>query len=153
MLSAATHSTHFRDHDVDSLVVCSLLITICNGSSAYGFRSFSSNRHILVTSSRRCREQYLKTDDNDDDNKEFLDPDNKTDNLDIDALLDTPIFDPEKSNSWFANLVRDDYNTAEALYAGLIIAAGVIASQEALRFVKYGGSGYIPFHGGGGKLF
>ena len=135
---------------ISSFVV--VVISIYFSTSVYGFQSFSSNRHIHVTpSSRRCRKQYLKT-DNDDDNNKFLDRDDRADELDIETLLDTPIFDPEKSNGWFADLVRNDYNTAEALYAGLIIAAGVIASQEALRFVMYG-SGYVPFHGGGGKLF
>jgi hypothetical protein len=77
---------------------------------------------------------------------------NKGNELDIDSLLDTPLFDPDTSDSWFANLVKNDYNTAEGLYAGIIIAMGVILSQEALRYVKYG-SAYVPFHGSGGRLF
>jgi hypothetical protein len=101
----------------------------------------------------RSTDLHLQTDPNDDDTNshELID---LSDQLDMDSLLDTPVFDPDKSNSWFANLVRNDYDTAEALYAGFIIAIGVILSQEALRFVKYGGSGYVPFHGGGGgQLF
>ena len=74
--------------------------------------------------------------------------------MDINSLLDQPFFDPDKSDNWFANLVKSDYNTAEALYAGFIIIMGVVFSQEALRLFKYGSSGYVPFHGGGGgKLF
>ncbi|KAL7507886.1 hypothetical protein ACHAXN_004971 [Cyclotella atomus] len=77
---------------------------------------------------------------------------NEGNELDIDSLFDTQLFDPDKSDSWFANLVKNDYTTAEGLYAGFIIAVGVILSQEALRFEKYG-SGYVPFHGSGGRLF
>ncbi|KAL3805336.1 hypothetical protein HJC23_009043 [Cyclotella cryptica] len=73
----------------------------------------------------------------------------------INDLLDQPLFDPDSpsnTNNWFANLVKNDYDTAEALYAGIIITLGVIASQEALRMVKYGAA-YVPFHGTGGRLF
>ena len=104
---------------ISSFVV--VVISIYFSTSVYGFQSFSSNRHIHVTpSSRRCRKQYLKTDNDDDNKNKFLDRDDRADELDIETLLDTPIYDPEKSNGWFADLVRNDYNTAEALYAGLI---------------------------------
>ncbi|KAL7538144.1 hypothetical protein ACHAWF_006005 [Thalassiosira exigua] len=60
----------------------------------------------------------------------------------IDAFLDAPLFDPDapsNENNWFANLVKDDYDSAEALYAGVVVMLGVIVSQELLRIVKYGG--------------
>ena len=67
----------------------------------------------------------------------------------IDAFLDKPFFDPNESNNWFANLVKNDYYTAESLYVGVIVIFGVILSQEMLRIVKYGGFS----SGSGGKLF
>jgi hypothetical protein len=59
---------------------------------------------------------------------------------------------------WFANLVERDYETAEALYASLIIVLLVIISQELLRIQISGGlDHYVPFarisaggNGGGG---
>ncbi len=74
----------------------------------------------------------------------------------IDAFLEKQIFDPESESNqdnWFANLVKNDYDSAEALYVGVFVFAGVVVSQELLRIVKYGES-YIPFgQGGGGNLF
>ena len=73
----------------------------------------------------------------------------------IDAFLDKPIFDPDSESNqdnWFANLVKNDYDSAEALYVGVVVIVGVIVSQELLRIVKYGGN-YFPFGGGGGNLF
>eukprot|EP00569_Conticribra_weissflogii_P005118 CAMPEP_0171344568 /NCGR_PEP_ID=MMETSP0878-20121228/19683_1 /TAXON_ID=67004 /ORGANISM="Thalassiosira weissflogii, Strain CCMP1336" /LENGTH=96 /DNA_ID=CAMNT_0011847785 /DNA_START=306 /DNA_END=596 /DNA_ORIENTATION=+ len=72
-----------------------------------------------------------------------------------DSFLDKPFFDPENPNNndnWFANLVKNDYDTAEALYVGAFLTIMVIVSQELLRIVKYGDM-YVPFGGGGGKLF
>lgn len=65
----------------------------------------------------------------------------------MDSFLDKPMFDPNapsNDDNWFASLVKNDYESAEALYAGAIIIFGVVVSQELLRMVKYGG-GYIPF--------
>ena len=67
----------------------------------------------------------------------------------IDKFLDTPFFNPNESNNWFANLVKNDYDLAEALYVGIVVVGGVILSQELLRIVKYGGF----TSGGGGNLF
>ncbi|KAL7519949.1 hypothetical protein ACHAWX_004704, partial [Stephanocyclus meneghinianus] len=56
----------------------------------------------------------------------------------LNDLLDKTLFDPNSpsnTNNWFANIVKNDYDTAEALYAGLVIILGVIVSQEALRIV------------------
>lgn len=80
-----------------------------------------------------------------------------TDNIGekLDSFLDKPFFDPENSNNnenWFANLVKNDYDAAEALYVGAFLTIMVIVSQELLRIVKYGDM-YVPFGGGGGKLF
>lgn len=66
------------------------------------------------------------------------------------SFLEQAIFDPEdpsNENNWFANLVKNDYYTAEALYAGVIVIIGVIVAQDMLRIVKYGGDS-AP-----GKLF
>jgi hypothetical protein len=71
------------------------------------------------------------------------------------TLLDTPFFDPyapSNDDNWFANMVKNDYDSAEALYAGAVVILGVIVSQELLRMVKYGG-GYASFNPGDGKLF
>ena len=71
------------------------------------------------------------------------------------SFLDKQLFDPNapsNDNNWFANLVKNDYDSAEALYVGIIVIFGVVVSQELLRIVKYGG-GYTPFSSGGGKLF
>ena len=97
----------------------------------------------------------------------------------IDGFLDTPFFDPDRildqeekqmvvkdsednssnasqSNNplvWFAQLVRNDYETAEALYAAGFISILVILTQELLRMVIYGDA-YIPFTKiGNGSLF
>lgn len=73
----------------------------------------------------------------------------------INEFLDKPFFnpdDPSNDTNWFANLVKNDYDSAESLYVGIIVIIGVVVSQELLRIVKYGG-GYVPFGGGGGKLF
>eukprot|EP00567_Pseudictyota_dubia_P012393 CAMPEP_0197444138 /NCGR_PEP_ID=MMETSP1175-20131217/9694_1 /TAXON_ID=1003142 /ORGANISM="Triceratium dubium, Strain CCMP147" /LENGTH=157 /DNA_ID=CAMNT_0042974873 /DNA_START=124 /DNA_END=594 /DNA_ORIENTATION=- len=70
----------------------------------------------------------------------------------IDALLDSPVFDPDaKANeeNWFAKLVKSDYATAEALYAGGFFALMVLISQELFRFWLYG-ENYVPFKAGGG---
>jgi len=54
---------------------------------------------------------------------------------------------------WFARLVKDDYQTAEAFYAAVFISILVILTQELLRMVKYGDA-YVPFTKiGSGSLF
>lgn len=79
----------------------------------------------------------------------------------IDEFLDKPFFDPEdydeNDDSFlgrFASLVRNDYETAEFLYVGVVFIFLVILTQEVLRMQLYG-DGYIPFSSGGGsgKLF
>ncbi|CAB9518300.1 expressed unknown protein [Seminavis robusta] len=79
----------------------------------------------------------------------------------IDDFLDKPFFDPEEVTDddpapirWFANLVQNDYGTAELLYSVVIFVVLVIISQELLRMQLYG-SGYVPFQAGvkPGQLF
>lgn len=128
-----------------------------------GFQLAPNQHYSQRTSTNRCSKLHLlqsKSRSDDEDvsinangkNAPENPKDTAVNEFDIDTLLDTPIFDPDKSDGWFGSLVRNDYNTAEALYAGLVIAIGVIVSQEALRVIKYGG-GYVPFHGSGGQLF
>ena len=81
----------------------------------------------------------------------------------INVFLDTPFFDPDeimeveeynedknqkKANNpillWFAQLVKNDYQTAETFYAAGFISVLVIFTQELLRIVRYGDD-YIPF--------
>lgn len=86
----------------------------------------------------------------------------------FDSLLDRQFFDPDKiiqteeergdaggSNPllWFANLVKNDYEKAEALFATGFLSILVILTQELLRMVKYGDA-YTPFTKiGSGTLF
>lgn len=81
----------------------------------------------------------------------------------INSFLDTPFFDPEDESieegtngsfiGWFAGLVKNDYETAEALYAGLFFAVLLVATQELVRYYMYGVD-YVPFtRGGGGQLW
>ena len=56
---------------------------------------------------------------------------------------------------WFAKLVKNDYETAEALYAASFISFMVILGQELLRY-QLNGDNYVPFqrgHGGFGNKF
>ena len=55
---------------------------------------------------------------------------------------------------WFANLVKEDYEFAETLYAGSFFFVLLIITQELLRMQMYGDN-YVPFTSGGatGKLF
>ncbi|KAL7576751.1 hypothetical protein ACA910_005666 [Epithemia clementina (nom. ined.)] len=84
-----------------------------------------------------------------------------------DDWMDRPFFRPEEHLDndqappllqWFAKLVEQDYDTAEALFASLFIAILVIVTQELLRIQMFGDH-YIPFSsrggggGGGGNLF
>ena len=81
--------------------------------------------------------------------------DDEHDNVDF---LDRPFFDPANVQDgsifkWFADMVEQDYETAEALFASATIAVLVLVSQELLRFYVHGDH-YVPFKaGGGGSLF
>ena len=97
----------------------------------------------------------MASDPNNSQNNNIDKEDNNNNSLDekINSFLDKPFFDPDdpsNDNNWFANLVKNDYDSAEGLYVGAIVIFGVIVSQELLRIVKYGG-GYVD--SGGGKLF
>jgi hypothetical protein len=68
----------------------------------------------------------------------------------VDSFLDQEFFNPSRVNEnspfkWFANLVERDYETAEALYASIIIVMLVIVSQELLRMQINGLHHYVPF--------
>ena len=90
----------------------------------------------------------LMTNMQDDNNNDRNQSEKESFESQIDTFLDTQLFDPDSDSNvdnWFANLVKSDYDTAEALYVGIIGIVGVIASQEALRVVKYGADNYVPF--------
>ena len=76
----------------------------------------------------------------------------------MNTFLDTEFFNPEDVPEksplrWFADLVQNDYATAEALYASFFIAGMVLLSQELVRLQMYGDQ-YVPFKKlGGGVLF
>ena len=77
----------------------------------------------------------------------------------IDTFLDKAFFDPSKVQEdstlrGFANLVENDYETAEILFAGSFFVVLLVITQELLRMQLYGDS-YVPFlHGvGKGSLF
>mmetsp|Transcript_15607 Transcript_15607/g.25649 ORF Transcript_15607/g.25649 Transcript_15607/m.25649 type:complete len:159 (-) Transcript_15607:144-620(-) len=95
---------------------------------------------------------------NGDDNNNLQKNQNENESVEgqINKFLDTPLFDPDSESNqenWFANLVKNDYDSAEALYVGIVGIVGVIVSQEMLRIVKYGADNYVPFGHGGGNLF
>lgn len=90
----------------------------------------------------------LKANKQDDNNNDKKNSEKESLESQIDSFLDTQLFNPDSdsnADNWFANLVKNDYDTAEALYVGIIGIVGVIASQEALRIVKYGVDNYVPF--------
>ena len=89
----------------------------------------------------------------------------------LDQFLDKPLFDPDqileneneeinenpgKSKNplvWFASLVKNDYETAEALFAAGIISFMVVLAQELLRMAKYGDAYHAFQNGSSGSLF
>jgi hypothetical protein len=73
----------------------------------------------------------------------------------IDTFLDKAFFEPSKVQEdsplrGFANLVENDYETAEILFAGSFFVVLLVITQELLRMQLYGDS-YVPFLHGGGK--
>ena len=126
----------------------------------YGFTSTTSRSSASISSSRAVRTTtWQRAGSNNNNNDGNHDDDNDT-RQKFDDMLDAPFFDPEDESikegslkGWFAGLVKDDYATAEALYAGLFFSILLVLTQEMLRYVMYGGD-YVPFtRGGGGKLF
>ena len=110
----------------------------------------------IVSSDRRLTVLFNAQHNNNDNDKNDNDI-----NGDIDEFLDKQIFDPEAVTEddpapiqWFANLVKNDYATAEVLYAGAMFVVLVVFSQELLRMQLYG-DGYVPFQAGvkPGQLF
>lgn len=76
----------------------------------------------------------------------------------MNGMLDRQFFNPENVPEdsplrWFADLVQNDYATAEALYASFFIAGMVLIGQELVRMQFYGDQ-YVPFQKlGNGVLF
>mmetsp|Transcript_48928 Transcript_48928/g.72724 ORF Transcript_48928/g.72724 Transcript_48928/m.72724 type:complete len:194 (+) Transcript_48928:64-645(+) len=126
--------------------------------------SYRHDRTLFYTEREQNAHSLLhatnKNSDNENNFQASLD-----DQLDrIDAFLDKPFFDPDsvldeddgdgdgsplgKFRKWFATLVKNDYDFAEALYAGFVLVFMVVVSQELLRMQLYG-SNYIPFTPGG----
>jgi len=155
------------------LLILSVAISI-QSSSSFGLVSPSplqtrSLERMHASTSNTDRRTVLYN-----ENGEGGDNNDKSSFMDkVDSFLDTQFFDPdqviesssssspsneqeEESNNpmvWFANLVKNDYESAEALYAAGFISILVILTQEALRMVKYGDA-YIPFTKiGNGSLF
>lgn len=90
------------------------------------------------------------------------DSNNSSGSKSLDELLDQSFFDPDKVTEddpaplrWFADLVKNDYATAETLFAGLVFVVLVVVSQELLRVQMFGLDGYVPFQAGvkPGQLF
>ena len=94
------------------------------------------------------------------------DPKQETFQEKLDRILDTQFFEPEKllenqspENQkksmnplvWFAKLVQNDYQTAEALFAAGFIAFMVVISQELVRMTMHGDA-YHPFQSSGSLL-
>ena len=72
--------------------------------------------------------------------------DNEEDGADakLQKLLDTPLIDPTQDNAddpeflrQFKQLVNDDYNFAEALYAGGVFAVLLFFSQQGVSVYKH----------------
>lgn len=85
--------------------------------------------------------------------------DNKDSDSDEDNWLDRPFFDPEKVEEdsplyQLAQWVQNDYETVEAIVAGLVLVVSVTLTQELLRMTLYQDK-YVPFIQGGaqGNLF
>ncbi|KAL7542515.1 hypothetical protein ACHAXR_011854 [Thalassiosira sp. AJA248-18] len=130
-----------------------------NGGTTIGCYTSSLSRCGRSQQHASCEKFYpaMASDPNntENDGKRSSDDNKEEDNLDEknNSFLDTPMFDPNdpsNDNNWFANLVKNDYESAESLYVGAIVIFGVIVAQELLRIVKYGG-GYAS--SGGGNLF
>lgn len=105
---------------------------------------------IVATSSNAGMSLSMSRNDNNGDDGD--DDKNNNDKDDID-FLDRQFFDPSnvKDGSafkWFADMVEQDYETAEALFASATIALLVLVSQELLRFYVHGDH-YVPFKTGG----
>lgn len=74
----------------------------------------------------------------------------------MNKFLDTPFFDPSQVNDdsplrGFANLVENDYETAEVLFAGSFFVVLILITQELLRMQLHGDSYVSLLHGSGGK--
>mmetsp|Transcript_17121 Transcript_17121/g.34235 ORF Transcript_17121/g.34235 Transcript_17121/m.34235 type:complete len:153 (-) Transcript_17121:205-663(-) len=146
------------------LHVVLLILTTC----AINFTTAFVEAPILTI--RRCDQHSCRStfrhkipafmaNNNDDENNDPQKNQNDDESIEsqkMNTLLDKQFFDPDSDSNqgnWFALLVKNDYEAAEAIYVGIIGIVGVIVSQEMLRYFKYGGE-YIPFgHVSSGNLF
>ena len=120
-----------------------------------------SRARLYVANKNRGDEEEEKTTDETFVEKERTST--KNESFDLEEFLDKQFFDPEKvledesSPLWlqrFASFVVDDYEKAEVVLAGALIAILIIVAQEVLRLQLYG-ENYEPFRAGiqSGRLF
>lgn len=117
----------------------------------------NDDRSLSQSQSPTTNTASISTTDN---NQDSIGTDKKEDKqMTLDEFLDQPFFDPSKVEEgsplrWFADMIENDYETAEALYVGLIFFILVVIGQELLRIQLYGDN-YVPFKTvvGSGRLF
>jgi hypothetical protein len=100
--------------------------------------------HIMSSSQKQQQQQRQQQQQQQQEN------DSRSFEEKMDNFLDQEFFNPSSVDQksplkWFANLVERDYETAEALYASLIIVLLVVVSQELLRMQIIGLDHYVPF--------
>lgn len=102
---------------------------------------------------RQSRNSPIVEDDDNDKEKTKKENDERDHEFDIDAFLDTAFFDPDQvlkdENSSpllrrIASFVQQDYETAEAVMAGVFFVILIIFTQEVLLMQFYGDN-YVPF--------
>lgn len=151
-------------HSVNLFLFLALFLCLAIGSEAFQAPKAHKPRRPPANPSTALRQQP-----NDDEGSENDDSGLKSTNFKdstdessmeekMNEFLDSQFFDPEQVPEgsplrWFADLVKNDYATAEALYASLFIAGMVVISQELVRMQMYGDQ-YVPFQKlGNGLLF
>ena len=157
-------------------MMISIVLTLLSITGVQSFAPYSTNTPSSKYPERNVRSNFGSASSSSSSSSQLRlskDPKQETETFQekLDRILDTQFFDPsevfesesseikenpEKSLNplvWFANLVQNDYETAEALFAAGLISFMVVLSQELLRMVRYGDA-YHPFqNGGGGSLF
>jgi hypothetical protein len=123
-----------------TIITFILLAAVVDRSGAFvGKRtSVGTTKHSSLSQPRADRRKTPNDDDDDDT-----------------SFLDKAFFYPSKVREdsplrGFANLVENDYETAEILYAGSFFVVLLVITQELLRMQMFGDS-YVPFLQGGGK--
>ena len=130
-------------------------------------RAFSTHRPSRTpnchTMNTRVRSRQFSSENNNNDHHQDHPREDDTNYFDMDELLDTPFFEPDKvledeSSSpllkTFASFVVNDYAQAEAVLAGFFFVVLIVVAQEFLRMQLYGAD-YAPFSRGvlPGNLF